>query len=702
VARVVRTLCVEGDVVEARVLGAPRAGLVSGYFNDFDRLAAAVARYDGRAEAIYFTLNPVRPDLLARGNNRLVGWAKHVTSDADVLRRRWMLIDLDPARPSGISSSEQELRAAIARREEIVEWLDLAGFPGGLRGMSGNGAHLLYRLDNLPNDEEHTALIQACIAVVAARFGDRTVDVDSKVYNASRLCKLYGTLVRKGENLPDRPHRRSCLDIPDAPLEPVSVEQLRWLAGQAAGPARTPSPRSASHATAGRRLDVPAYLAAAGLVEGSDYRVKPKNGVTWYNLRLCPVHVDPHPNYECGICQMDDGAMGAKCQHDSSKTWRDFKAALGDPTPFYIGNDASLPAGQAGSAPPQTNDLQMDGPLSPSAPGNGEIDLNEVLTFAYCPMKYQWQYRKGVSPPWTGEGIIRQVVWNGLADFYTDAACSPLEGIQQRWRDLLTAWEIPQIYDTLETYARTRTEIMLLFVTGQIRKPTGELYQAPRRTEAYRQLAEQKGLLSLRAGIDRSAAGIPAVLSDEDSLADVYADTVEIALRFRKPAPSDILGVQEPFSVSLPDGQTLLGRADLAAPGDDDGKAVLEIWDLAPTASPWPILRRDLRVAAALRAESARWPAGVERVRVRYLRTGETVDVFGRTIPPWTQSLLVIAGQAVRASAFGVPRLAVSALQCKGCQYWQECTSDAGWNILGECRNIPSFTAEHAESVEKT
>ena len=39
----------------------------------------------------------------------------------------------------------------------------LAGFPPGLCGMSGNGAHLLYRLDNLPNDEEHTALIRACL-----------------------------------------------------------------------------------------------------------------------------------------------------------------------------------------------------------------------------------------------------------------------------------------------------------------------------------------------------------------------------------------------------------------------------------------------------------------------------------------------------------------------------------------------------------
>jgi hypothetical protein len=90
-----------------------------------------------------------------------------------------------------------------------------------------------------------------------------------------------------------------------------------------------------------------------------------------------------------------------------------------------------------------------------------------------------------------------------------------------------------------------------------------------------------------------------------------------------------------------------------------------------------------LRVVAALHAHSERWPAGVDRVRVRYVRTGEIVDVFGRNMPPWAQVLLVTACQAMHESSTGVPRLAVSALQCKGCSYWTECTSDGGWNILG-------------------
>ena len=685
ISRAVRTLCVEGDVIEARVLGAPRAGHISGYFDDFDQLASAVARYDGQAEAAYFTLNPVQPALLARGNNRLVEWAKHATSDADILCRRWMMIDFDPARPAGISSSDAELQAALARREEVIEWLDLAGFTAGLCGMSGNGAHLLYRLDSLPNDEEHTALIQASITVIAARFSDKAVDIDRKVFNPSRLCKLYGTLVRKGENMPDRPHRRSYVDFPDALPQPLNLDQLRWLASQSAEPARVTVPRTGMQVTVGRRLDVPAYLAAAGLAEGRGYRVKRKKGMTWYNLRLCPVHADPHPNFECGLCQGDDGALGAKCQHDSSKTWRDFKTALGDPARFYVGDASSQSEPMAATC---TKDHLAHGgnpsrqSIDSIPPTTHEIDLDEVLTFARCPTEHLWRYHAKATPPLNSDGLVREVAQSGLLRFYRGTALSRLEGVQSRWRERLDAWNIAKAFETLDTYARMRLEIMLPFLTGQIKKPNGELYRAPRMTEAYRNLYEQRGLLSLRAEIDRLAGGIPVVLDDE-SLADLFADTVEIALRFQQPSASDILGIQEPFNVSLPGGWALTGRADLVLSGDDDGKAILEVWDWSPVPSTWPILRRDLRIVAALHAHSGQWPAGVDRVRVRYLRTGEIVDVFGRTIPPWAQALLVTACRAMQEASTGVPRLAVSALQCKGCPYWAECASDGGWNILG-------------------
>ena len=60
---------------------------VSGYFQDPDLAAHAVMEYDAKCEGIYFTLNPVLPDLLARSLSRLSRYAECTTSDQEVVRR---------------------------------------------------------------------------------------------------------------------------------------------------------------------------------------------------------------------------------------------------------------------------------------------------------------------------------------------------------------------------------------------------------------------------------------------------------------------------------------------------------------------------------------------------------------------------------------------------------------------------------------
>ena len=74
---------------------------------------------------VYVTLNPVNPALLARASNRLrtVGRNDALTSDADITKRRWLPIDLDPVRPSGISSTDQEHLLAVERAFQVRETL---------------------------------------------------------------------------------------------------------------------------------------------------------------------------------------------------------------------------------------------------------------------------------------------------------------------------------------------------------------------------------------------------------------------------------------------------------------------------------------------------------------------------------------------------------------------------------------------------
>jgi len=75
--------------------------------------------------------------------------------------------------------------------------------------MSGNGYHLYYILDNLPNTQEVTEAIRNALNSLAIRFDNEHVHIDTNVYNASRITKVPGTIMRKGEESPGRPYRRA-------------------------------------------------------------------------------------------------------------------------------------------------------------------------------------------------------------------------------------------------------------------------------------------------------------------------------------------------------------------------------------------------------------------------------------------------------------------------------------------------------------
>ena len=216
-----------GEVTEIRAYGLKKAnaawegwaggtGVVYGYFNNaeaFGRAAEALDR--AKAPGIYFTLNPVVPDLLARAVNRLkaADVKSSSTSDMDIACIRWLPIDLDPKRPSGISSTEEELAEAVKLRTKIGRWLEQKpGFSPGLRAHSGNGVHLVYPMPDLPNTPETTQMVRNCLRFLGRRFSTDRVDVDQKVFNPARIWKLYGTTARKGDHTELRPHRKSYVE----------------------------------------------------------------------------------------------------------------------------------------------------------------------------------------------------------------------------------------------------------------------------------------------------------------------------------------------------------------------------------------------------------------------------------------------------------------------------------------------------------
>jgi len=316
IRRALDILVAPESVVELRIPHTPHQGTVSGYFDDLSKIAQCAGAMSGKADGVYVTLNPVNRDLLARASNRLVSFAKHTTSDNDVVRLCWFLIDFDPMRPAGISSTDAEHEAALERARQCREWLSEQGWPEPTFADSGNGAHLLYRVD-LPNNGSSCELLKSCLEALGFRFSDPAVEVDLNTGNPGRLVKIYGTLAAKGDNLPERPHRlASLLHVSHAP-EPVADELLAALA------ARIPKAESHGQVESGQGkaggFDLERWIADHDLKVDSPRTWK--SGRLWL-LRVCPWNSE-HTDGSAYILRFATGAIGAGCHHEScrDKNW---------------------------------------------------------------------------------------------------------------------------------------------------------------------------------------------------------------------------------------------------------------------------------------------------------------------------------------------------------------------------------------------
>ena len=111
----VRLLAASGGVVEIRAIAED--GTHSGYFDDPRLLAAAAGLLDlPDVHGIYITLNELNPALLARRSNRVkmhLSRKDSTTADADIIRRRWFPVDIDPVRAGGVSSTDEEHANAL-------------------------------------------------------------------------------------------------------------------------------------------------------------------------------------------------------------------------------------------------------------------------------------------------------------------------------------------------------------------------------------------------------------------------------------------------------------------------------------------------------------------------------------------------------------------------------------------------------------
>jgi hypothetical protein len=330
VKQTLRLIHPPGGVIEIRMPKSGRLKTVSGYFDDVDALVNAVSMYTGKPEVpgIYFTLNECDPALLARCANTLMPYADVTTADADIISRRALGIDFDPKRPAKISSTGDERAAAIAQAKKCRAWLSAMEWPEPILGDSGNGGHLVYGL-NLSNDEATATLLSRVLMALELYQGTPEIMVDTSVFNAARVWKLYGTMARKGSDIRDRPHRLSTIIEAPERLTPVPFELLHALADMAPPPPEPTTRTARSLWNGDRTIDAARRLADCGIeVIGT----KGWKGGTLYKLAHCPWNPDYTAN-DAHVIQFANGALEAGCFHNScrGKGWRDLPAQFDRP-----------------------------------------------------------------------------------------------------------------------------------------------------------------------------------------------------------------------------------------------------------------------------------------------------------------------------------------------------------------------------------
>jgi P4 family phage/plasmid primase-like protien len=339
-----------GDVVEVRI-PKTRFGVISGYFIDHERMAREIARLDGQKfPGVYWTLNPVAPDAIARADHKTLQIRSgEGTKDTEIVSRRWLPIDIDPQRIAGISSTEAQHEASFLLADQVHTALLEMGWGEAIRADSGNGAHLLYRID-LPNDAESASLIKRVLEGLHARFGTPEIAIDRTLFNASRICKAYGTWVRKGDNTADRPHRVSRLLYARDDMQIVPADLLRGIAAFAPEePRRGPAPSHSRFATP-PPFDLAGFLSKHGVRHRGAVKY---DGGYKYVLDECPFD-SSHKAPDAAVFEGASGKLGFKCLHNSchGRDWREFREHFEGPKqPYQPRPHATPPVSTAAVAP---------------------------------------------------------------------------------------------------------------------------------------------------------------------------------------------------------------------------------------------------------------------------------------------------------------------------------------------------------------
>lgn len=303
---------------EIRCLDGQRT--YSGYYKNIDNLIRDVEPLSERPNLqIYFVLNTIKSDCYDRmQQERMVEKPKNTTTDNDIEGRDFILLDFDTERPSGVGSTDDQLKAAHDVAKQVYTYLTNAGIANIVVCKSGNGVHALIPV-RLANTPENTKLVERFLKAISMLFSTETVHIDTKVGNAARICKLYGTFAKKGANTKEHPWRLAKFwKVPEI-ITPNNKEYIEKIANLY--PDEQPQPTRENN-YGQSKFDVVEFLNKHNI----EYRTVRISGGTRYILKKCPFN-ESHHDPDSMVFQHDNGALSFTCYHNSCSQygWREFR-----------------------------------------------------------------------------------------------------------------------------------------------------------------------------------------------------------------------------------------------------------------------------------------------------------------------------------------------------------------------------------------
>lgn len=325
IKRAVSLLKPDNGLFEIRFIGNSGRLNFSGYFTNADRLIECLKRLaPSEPGNVYIALNAINTACYSRSQHDcFVKNPKTTTSDNDITAYNWLMLDFDPTRPSGTSSSNDELEIAHQKARKVYEYLKDKGFHEPIKAMSGNGYHLLYKID-LENNEEHRELIKRVLETLDTFFSDSKLKVDTKVFNPSRICKLYGTKAVKGADTAERPHRMAQVLSSSEDEKNIETNPKELLTALVAKLPKDPDTTQQKRSHNFKNFDLSEWITRHNI--NITETVPLHNYGTKYILEECPFDSN-HRGKDACLIQLTNGAVSFHCFHDScsKKGWKDFR-----------------------------------------------------------------------------------------------------------------------------------------------------------------------------------------------------------------------------------------------------------------------------------------------------------------------------------------------------------------------------------------